>query len=96
MAVTMTGPMFNYSEARRGLKALMNAAISDRVAITITRSRSEPVVMIAKSEYDALMETLHLMRSPRNAERLREAIAETAAGKRVKAKLVDGEIHEAP
>ena len=96
MAVTMTGPMFNYSEARRGLKALMDAAISDRVAITITRSRSEPVVMIAKSEYDALVEMLHLVRSPRNAERLREAIAETTAGKRINAKLVDGEIHEAP
>ena len=96
MVVTMTGPMFNYSEARRGLKALMDTAISDRVAITITRSRSEPVVMIAKSEYDALIETLHLIRSPRNAERLREAIAETTAGKMVKAKLVDGEIHEAP
>lgn len=42
------------------------------------------------------METLHLVRSPRNAERLRDAITETNAGKMVKAKLVDGEIYEAP
>ena len=92
----MNGPMFSYSEVRRGLKALMDAAISSRAAITITRSKSEPVIMIAKSEYDALMETLHLVRSPRNAERLRDAITETNAGKMIKAKLVDGEIHEAP
>ena len=31
--------------------------------------------LLAKTEYDALLETLHLIRSPRNAARLREVIA---------------------
>lgn len=42
----------------------------------------------------SLMETLHLLRSPRNAQRLRDAIAEVEAGNVVPADLVDGEIAE--
>ena len=42
----------------------------------------------------SLMETLHLLRSPRNAQRLRDAIAEVEAGNVVHADLADGEIAE--
>lgn len=45
---------------------------------------------------DATMETLHLLRSARNAERLREAIADVEAGTVVHADLVDREIAERP
>ena len=86
----------NYTQARQNLKLLMDTAIEDRVAITITRTASEPVIMMAKSEYDALMETFHLLRSPRNAERLREAIAGIEGGEVVRVDLVDGEIEERP
>ena len=51
-----TGQVLNYTQARQNLKSLMDTAIEDRVAITITRTRSEPVIMMAKTEYDALME----------------------------------------
>ncbi len=40
------------------------------------------------------METFHLLRSPRNAERLRDAIADIEAGNVVHADLVDEEIAE--
>ena len=40
------------------------------------------------------METFHLLRSPRNAERLRAAIVPVDAGNVVHADLVDGEIAE--
>ena len=66
----------NYTEARRKLKSLMDTVIEDRVAVVITRTTSEPVMMIAKSEFDALMETFQLLRSPRNAKRIRTALAE--------------------
>lgn len=42
----------------------------------------------------ATMETLHLLRSPRNAERLRDAIADVEAGNVVHTDFVDGEIAE--
>ena len=89
-----TGQVLNYTQARQNLKSLMDAVIEDRIAITITRTTSEPVIMMAKTEYDALMETLHLIRSPRNAARLREAIDEVDKGDFVSVEVVDGEVKE--
>ncbi len=89
-----TGQVLNYTQARQNLKSLMDTVIEDRIAITITRTTSEPVIMMAKTEYDALMETLYLIRSPRNAERLREAIAEIDRGDVVSVEMVEGEIKE--
>ena len=91
-----TGQVLNYTEARRNLKSLMDSVIEDRTAVTITRTTSEPVIMMAKTEYDALMETLHLIRSPRNAARLREAIDEIGRGDVVGVDVVDGEVKERP
>lgn len=67
--------VLNYTAARRNLKSVMDTVIEDRVTVVITRTTSEPVIMMAKSEHDAMIETFHLLRSPRNAERLRAAIA---------------------
>lgn len=67
--------VLRYTAARCNLKSVMDTVIKDRVPVVITRTTGEPVVVMAKSEHDAMMETFHLLRSPRNAERLREAIA---------------------
>ena len=87
-----TQRVLNYTEARRNLKSVMDTVVEDRVAVVITRAKSEPVIMMAKSEHDSLMETYHLLRSPRNAERLREAMADAEAGNTVGATLIDGAI----
>ena len=89
-----TGRAVSYTQARQNLKSLMDAVIEDRIAITITRTTSEPVILMAKTEYDALMETLHLIRSPRNVARLREAIDEIERGDLVSVEVVDGEVRE--
>lgn len=86
----------NYTEARQNLKSFMDAAVDDRVTVVITRTRGDPVIMMAKSEYDAMLETFHLLRSPHNAERLREGIADIEAGKTINATVVDGEIAALP
>ena len=91
-----TGQVMNYTQARQNLKSLMDTVIEDRIAITITRTTSEPVIMMAKTEYDGLMETLHLIRSPGNAARLREAIDEIDKGDVVSVEVVDGEVRERP
>lgn len=86
----------NYTEARRNLKSLMDTVIEDRVAVVVTRSKGEPVMMIAKSEFDALMETFHLLHSPRNAERIRAALAEIDDGDVIKASVIDDRIEAQP
>ena len=86
----------NYTEARQNLKSFMDEAVDDRVTVVITRTKGDPVILMAKSEYDALMETFHLLRSPRNAERLRESVADIEAGRVITATVVDGEIEGLP
>lgn len=88
--------VLNYTAARRNLKSVMDTVIANRVSVVITRTTSEPVVVMAKSEHDAMMETFHLLRSPRNAERLREAIADVEKGNVVPATLAGGVIERKP
>lgn len=88
--------VLNYTAARRNLKSVMDTVITDRVPVVITRTTSEPVVMMAKSEHDAMIETFHLLRSPQNAERLRAAIAEVEDGNVVRVALSDDVIERSP
>ena len=70
----------SYTDLRKNLARYMDRANDDRDAILITRQGSEPVVMIAQSEWEGMLETLHLRSSPANAERLDKAIAALDAG----------------
>lgn len=65
----------SYSEARANLASLMEQAASDREAIIISRRGKEEMALLPASELAGLLETAHLLRSPRNAERLLGAIA---------------------
>ncbi len=53
----------------------------------ITRRRDQAVVMMALEDYAALEETAYLLRSPRNARRLREAVGQLRQGKGTERKL---------
>lgn len=64
-----------YSQARAQFKALMDSAADDRQVIVIRRRAGGDVAMIAADELDGLIETAHLLRSPKNAERLLGALA---------------------
>jgi len=52
----------------------MDEVCRDRAPVIITRKREQSVVIISLEEYEALEETSHLLRSPVNARRLRDAI----------------------
>jgi len=79
----------SYTEARNGLASLIEAANRDRKPITITRNGSGAVVLLASEEYAAMQETLHLLSTPANAERIRQGLADYAAGKLKRGKLCD-------
>lgn len=64
-----------YSQAREQLKSLMDRAVADREVIVVRRRAGGDVAMIAADELESLIETAHLLRSPRNAERLLTALA---------------------
>jgi antitoxin YefM len=71
---------FSYSHTRQNLAAVMDRVAEDRAPVLITRQKGRGVVMLAIEDYHALEETAHLLGSPANAARLREALAELAAG----------------
>ena len=70
----------SYSDARANLKAVMDRVVDDRTHIVVTRQKGEAVVMVSLSDWNAIEETMHLLSSPRNAERLRESIRQLEAG----------------
>ncbi len=63
-----------YSQARQQLKTLMDRAVDDREVIVVRRRSGDAVAMIAADELEGLMETAHLLRSSKNAERLLTAL----------------------
>ncbi|MDD2967829.1 MAG: type II toxin-antitoxin system prevent-host-death family antitoxin [Desulfovibrionaceae bacterium] len=65
-----------YSEARQNLAATMAQVCDHHEPVIITRQKAPSVVMMSLEDYSALMETAYLLRSPRNAQRLREALAD--------------------
>ena len=71
----------SFSELRKRLAHFMDRAVDDRAPVLVTRQGHEPVVMIAQSDYEGLLETLYLRSSPVNAQRLDEAIADADAGR---------------
>ena len=78
-----------YSEARSKLAETMEKVCDDHAPIIITRKNSRSVVMISLDDYEALEETSYLLRSPRNARRLLESIAELASGRGTKRALIE-------
>ena len=81
--------IINYSEARRNFKAVLDRVAEDQDCTVITRSGVEDAVIMSKSHYDSIMETLYLLRSPANARHLIKAISRDKAGESEKHELLD-------
>ncbi len=70
----------NYTHAREKLAKTMEQVCDDHAPVIITRRNERSVVMISLEDYEAMEETAYLLRSPKNARRLLESIAELHAG----------------
>ena len=70
-----------YTQARANLKALLDQAADNREPIIIHRRDGGDVALIAADELRGLLETAHLLRSPKNAERLLRALQRAQKGK---------------
>ncbi len=73
--------IISFSEARNSLKAVLDAVVNDASTTIITRRDAEDAVVMSLDYYNSLMETVHLLRSPANAEHLGKSIAQYRAGK---------------
>ena len=72
-----------YAKAAANLADLCDQVTSDRDVVVISRRGADNVALVAASELSGLLETAHLLRSPKNARRLMTAMnrAESRRGK---------------
>lgn len=70
-----------YTAARANFATLCDKAADDREVIIISRRNSGDVALIAAKELSSLLETAHLLRSPKNARRLLSALNRATARK---------------
>lgn len=70
-----------YSSLRENLASVWDRVANDREVVIVRRRGSEDVAMVPADELAGLMETAHLLRSPKNAQRLLAALRRATAGK---------------
>lgn len=71
----------NFSEARNGLKQLIDTVVEDADYTVIARRDAADAVVMSLDTFNSMMETVHLMKSPANARHLARSIAQLRAGK---------------
>ena len=79
----------SYSELRNNLASYMDQVCDDRAPLFVTRQNARSVVLISEEDYEGLMETVHLLKSPANAARLLRSIKEADQGKLTERDIVE-------
>ena len=64
-----------YADAIANMDKIMDEVVQNRDVVIIHRNDAEDVALIAADELRSLLETAHLLRSPKNVERLLTAVA---------------------
>ncbi|KRC10398.1 hypothetical protein ASE11_20470 [Hydrogenophaga sp. Root209] len=78
-----------YTTARANLAHTMNRVCENHEPLIITRNSQQSVVMMSLEDFQALEETAYLLRVPRNARRLLEAVASLEGGQGKERGLVE-------
>jgi len=63
-----------YTKARSNLAKLCDEVTKNQEIVIINRRGSHDVALVSAEELESLLETAHLLRSPKNAERLLTAL----------------------
>lgn len=79
----------SYTELRQGLAAAMDRVNEDHAPLYISRQGGKAAVLLSAEDYASIEETLYLMSSARNAERLSEAIEGLRGGQAEERDLIE-------
>ncbi len=79
----------NYSEFRKDLKEYLDCVEETNEILIIKRGKGKGTVLISLEDYNSIMETLHLLSTKKNAERLFESIDQMKMGNIVKSDLTE-------
>jgi antitoxin YefM len=69
-----------YSYTRQHFAEVMRQVNDDHAPVVVTSQRSKPVIIMSLDDYQALEETAYLLRHPKGAQRLMEAVEELRSG----------------
>jgi antitoxin YefM len=72
--------VLNFTEFRKNLSRSLNKVNEDAEIVVVSRSKGKNVVVMDLDEYNAIQETLHIIKSSTNRKRLDEAISEMDKG----------------
>ena len=69
MSISLT-----YTQVRANLAKLLDEVSLNKEVVIIKRKNAENVALVSESELMSILETAHLLRSPKNAQRLLKAL----------------------
>ena len=69
----------SYTHLRENLSSILDRVVDDQEVVIVRRRGSRDVALIPADELAGIMETAHLLRSPRNAKRLLTALRRAEA-----------------
>jgi antitoxin YefM len=70
----------NFSEARNRLKSVLDQVVNDADFTIISRRDADDAVVMSLDQFNGLMETVHLLKSPANAAHLAKSIEQYHLG----------------
>jgi antitoxin YefM len=79
----------NFTEFRTALKKFLDNVENNHETLVIKRKSGKGAVMISLDEYNSIMETVHLLSSKANADRLYESIQQMKNGETVTNDLIE-------
>jgi antitoxin YefM len=79
----------NFTEFRSELKKYLDEVENNNETLIIKRKTGKGTVLISLDEYNSIMETIHLLRSKANADRLFESIRQMRSNQTVKHELIE-------
>jgi len=82
------------TDFRKTLSETLDRVIDDCEPVLVTRAGGDNCVVMSERDWAGFEETLYLMRSPKNAQRLLDAISEAERGEAVERELIDPDIEE--
>ncbi len=78
-----------FSHLRANLAAMMDQVNDDHAPLLISRAGHKGAILVSEDDWSGMEETLYLLSSPKNAERLLRSIEELDAGKGVERELIE-------
>ncbi|MGD9212727.1 MAG: type II toxin-antitoxin system prevent-host-death family antitoxin [Desulfobacteraceae bacterium] len=79
----------SYSVFRSQLARYLDKVNDDHKPVLVTRQNGKPAIVMSLEDYQSYEETAYLMASPKNAERLNQAIADIEAGNTIQQGLIE-------